>query len=134
MKNLYLQKSIILYQLNFTLLIIHEIESAFWKEWELFGIYGGLEVFLLFNFLLVLFFIYGFVKFLQRRKAGIIFSLMLSLSGIIAFAIHGIFILAGNKEFTLPISIVILISTFFISIIQAFYTITLINRNKIDLG
>ena len=30
-----------LYLLNATLLIIHEIDSAYWKEWKLFHLPGG---------------------------------------------------------------------------------------------
>ena len=43
-----------LYLLNFALLFSHEIDSAFWKEWDLFGIPGGIQVFLFLNFLLLL--------------------------------------------------------------------------------
>ncbi len=32
-----------LYLLNFALLFTHKIDSAFWKEWELFGIPGGIR-------------------------------------------------------------------------------------------
>jgi hypothetical protein len=32
--------------LNLALLITHEIDSAFWKEWNLFGLPGGVQEFL----------------------------------------------------------------------------------------
>lgn len=35
-----------LYLLNFALLFTHEIDSAYWKEWDLFGIPGGIKSFL----------------------------------------------------------------------------------------
>jgi hypothetical protein len=34
-----------LYLLNAALLFTHEIDSAFWKEWDLIGIPGGIKFF-----------------------------------------------------------------------------------------
>jgi hypothetical protein len=34
-----------LYMINCGLLFAHEIDSAFWQEWVLFGIPGGIQVF-----------------------------------------------------------------------------------------
>src|SRR5512146_2873166 len=42
-----------LYASAFLLLIVHEIDSAYWHEWNLFGIPGGIQAFLLANVLLV---------------------------------------------------------------------------------
>jgi len=52
--------AISLYILNFALLFTHEIDSAFWQEWKLFGIPGGIQVFLVLNFLLLLVALWGF--------------------------------------------------------------------------
>jgi hypothetical protein len=34
------------YLTNATLLCVHEIDSAYWHEWSLFGIPGGIQLFL----------------------------------------------------------------------------------------
>jgi len=39
-----------LYLINAILLINHEIDSAFWKEWELFKLLGGIGGFLILHF------------------------------------------------------------------------------------
>jgi len=39
-----------LYLVNAILLINHEIDSAFWKEWELFKLPGGIGGFLILHF------------------------------------------------------------------------------------
>jgi len=39
-----------LYLINAILLINHEIDSAFWKEWELFKLPGGIGGFLILHF------------------------------------------------------------------------------------
>ena len=31
----------LIYLINATLLIVHEIDSAYWEEWKLFGLPGG---------------------------------------------------------------------------------------------
>lgn len=112
-----------LYLLNSALLFTHEIDSAFWKEWELFGMPGGVQVFLLLNFLLVLAVLWGFKRLLQGTSSGLLFSLFLAASGILAFLIHSCLILAGHPEFTLPVSMTILVSLLIVSLVQGFVTI-----------
>ena len=48
-----------LYLANAILLIIHEIDSAFWKEWELFKLPGGINGFLILHFPLLFLILYG---------------------------------------------------------------------------
>ena len=112
-----------LYLLNFALLFSHEIDSAFWKEWDLFGIPGGIQVFLLLNFLLLLVALFGFRRVLQGAKSGKWFSLLLAGAGIFAFSIHSYFILAGRPEFTLPASVALLALILITSLVQGFLTL-----------
>jgi len=107
-----------LYLLNFALLFTHEIDSAFWKEWELFGIPGGVQVFLVLNLLLLLIALFGFKELLEGSKIGRMFPILLSIIGIFAFFIHSYFIIMGHSEFTLPMSLVILISILIVSVAQ----------------
>ena len=112
-----------LYLLNLALLFSHEIDSAFWKEWDLFGIPGDIQVFLFLNFLLLLAALFGFKKVLQGARSGKWFSLLLAGAGIFAFSIHGYFILAGRPEFTLPASIALLVLILIVSLVQGFLTL-----------
>ena len=112
-----------LYLLNFALLFSHEIDSAFWKEWDLFGIPGGIQVFLLLNFLLLLVALFGFRRVLQGAKSGKWFSLLLAGAGIFAFSIHSYFILAGRPEFTLPASVALLALILITSLVQGLLTL-----------
>ena len=50
-----------LYLANSVLLINHEIDSAYWKEWELFNLPGGITGFLLLHFPLLLFILWGLI-------------------------------------------------------------------------
>lgn len=109
-----------LYLLNAALLLSHEIDSAFWREWELFGIPGGIQGFVIVNFLLLLVVLFGFKQLLQGARNGYVFSLLLAASGVFAFSIHSYFILTGHPEFTLPVSLAVLVLTLIISLPQGF--------------
>ena len=109
-----------LYLLNSALLFSHEIDSAFWREWELFGIPGGIQGFLIVNFLLLLVVLFGFKQLLQGTRNGYMFSLLLAASGVFAFSIHSYFILTGHPEFTLPVSLAVLVLALIVSLAQGF--------------
>ena len=115
-----------LYLINAILLINHEIDSAYWKEWELFKLPGEITGFLLLHFPLLFLILYGLIQVIQGSFAGLIFSLVLSLGGAFAFTIHMLFIKKGHKQFKIPVSLVILIATLLTSIVQAFVTINLL--------
>ena len=116
-----------LYLINAIFLINHEIDSAYWQEWNLFKIKGGITTFLILHFPLILFMLYGLIKVNNQTYTGLVFSLILSIIGIFAFTIHMIFIKKGHKEFRAPISIFILISIFSISLTQFIITVILLN-------
>ncbi|MBL1213351.1 MAG: hypothetical protein D8M61_08385 [Ignavibacteriae bacterium] len=116
-----------LYLINFALLITHEIDSAYWHEWKLFGIPGGIQVFLLLNLIFILFFLIGAEAVANSKRSAIAFTCLLAFAGVAAFFIHTYFILQGNNEFLLPVSIMILILLLITSSIQLY--IVFRNRN-----
>ncbi len=116
------------YLVNAVLLIVHEIESAYWREWELFHLPGGLTGFLVVHFPLLFFILLGLVLVSQQTLAGLVLSLLLSLGGIFAFSIHSFFVWRGRDEFKLPISRFILVATLIVSLVQAAITLYLTAR------
>jgi hypothetical protein len=114
------------YLVNSVLLINHEIDSAYWKEWDLFKLPGGITGFLIVHFPVLFLLLYGLVLVSQRTFAGLILSLVLSLGGVFAFTIHTYFIKRGRDEFNTPISRFILIATLVVSLVQAGMTIYLL--------
>jgi len=114
------------YLINAMLLINHEIDSAYWKEWDLFGLPGGITGFLIVHFPLLFLILYGLVLVYQRATAGLILSLVLSLGGLFAFTIHTYFIKRGRDEFKAPISLVILIAALIVSLFQLVITLYLL--------
>lgn len=115
-----------LYLINVTLLIVHEMDSVHWKEWELFGLGGGVEGFLLLHLPLLALALYGLVLVSQKTFAGLIFSLVLSLAGLGGFAIHTFFIRKGHKEFTTPVSQFILWGMLIVPLAQIVVTVLLL--------
>ena len=112
-----------LYFSNAIFLIIHEIESAYWKEWELFKMKGGVTFFLILHFPILAAIFYGLLELHYSSLIGLIFSIVICLGGIFAFSIHTYFIRKGHDEFKLPISKTILISLLAISITQLVLTL-----------
>jgi hypothetical protein len=112
-----------LYLSNAVLLINHEIDSAYWKEWEIFKLPGGITGFLLLHFPLLFVVLYGLVLIVRNSFWGLICSLILCLGGIFAFVIHSYFLKQGRREFDKPISKIILVLTLLVSITQMIVTI-----------
>ena len=112
-----------LYLVNAILLINHEIDSAYWKEWELFKIKGGLSGFLIIHFFLLFAILFGLIEVYKESLTGFIFSFLLCGGGIFAFSIHMFFLKKGRDEFKTTISIAILISNLLVSFVQLGFTI-----------
>ena len=72
------------YLINSVLLINHEIDSAHWKEWDLFKLPGGITGFLLMHFPLLFLILLGQILVVKASAAGLVFSLMISGGGVVA--------------------------------------------------
>jgi len=59
-------------------LINHEIDSAYWKEWELFKLSGRITGFLLLHFVELFVVLYRLVLVFQQRLSGYIISLLVA--------------------------------------------------------
>ncbi len=112
-----------LYLINAILLINHEIDSAYWREWKLFKLPGGIGGFLLLHFPILFLILYGLVWVDRQSLAGLIVSLIISAGGIFAFCIHLYFIRKGRHEFDAPISRYILSLLLLVSTVQGAVTI-----------
>ncbi len=100
-----------LYILTTTLLLAHQIDSAYWSEWNLFGIPGGIQVFVLLNVVITLPVLVGLARVAQGAPGAVGFAVALALLGITTFFIHVGFALRGHPEFGLPTSWAILAGT-----------------------
>ena len=122
---------LILYLINATLLIVHEIDSAYWQEWKLFRLPGGPALFLCLHIPLVLIVLLGLVLLVWGSTAGLVISGILGLAGIFAFTIHMSFIARGRKEFKTISSMSVLWVTLIFSLLQLALTIYTLSSGKL---
>jgi hypothetical protein len=121
-----------IYMLNAVLLIVHEVDSAYWREWELFKLPGKITFFLILHLFLVFLILLGLMFLFQNVTFGLIMSSILSMSGILAFSLHIFFIRKGRAEFKTPISLSILTATLLASIAQMALTVYLFLPGNLD--
>ena len=112
-----------LYVATTALLVAHQIDSAFWQEWKLFGMEGDIQGFVLGNLVLVTPFLYGLTVLVRRPRVGAWYGLALSASGVLAFGIHSWFLAQGRQEFREPASIGVLVAALITSLGLAWQSI-----------
>lgn len=108
-----------LYLLNGSLLIAHEIDSAYWQEWTLFGLPGGVQGFVVLNWILVLVVLWGLRAVVAGHRSGIAFSWILVGGGMFAVVVHSALLFQGNAAFRVPVSLALLGAVGITSIAQA---------------
>ena len=112
------------------LLAAHEIDSAFWKEWDLFGIPGGVQVFVLINLILIAIVLWGFERLIRNERSGLWMSLVVGIAGIATPVIHSVFLLKGHPEFRVPVSLGVLAATGIASVWLAVLAFRAIHRKN----
>jgi hypothetical protein len=108
----------LVYMVNATLLLTHEIDSAYWREWELFRLPGGIGGFLILHLPIIFVAFWGLRLLFEHSAGGVIIALLLGLSGIFAFGIHMYFISKGRPEFKAGVSVAILTCTLLVFLFQ----------------
>jgi hypothetical protein len=113
------------YLTNAVILLVHEIDSAYWQEWKLLNpeAKSGINGFLLLHFPMVFTILLGLVYVYEIRFAGLIISLILSAGGLFAFFFHSYHLRKGRQEFNTVVSKTIIFSTLIISLAQTYITI-----------
>ncbi len=104
-----------LFLANATVLITHQIDAAFWHEWELFLIPGGNQMNLLLNIPIIALVLYAHSRVVANIHTGMFFYKLLAALGFLTCAIHAGFLLMGSESFVQPMSIALLVATFVLS-------------------
>ena len=99
------------------------MDSAYWKEWELFRLPGGIGGFLLIHFPLYLVGLYGLVLVSQGTGAGMVLSIVVGAAGLFAFFLHRYFLWKGRPEFNTAPSVILLYLLLAVSAAQIAATI-----------
>ena len=97
----------IVYILNITLLLLHEIESAYEREWEILRLPGGITGFLLMHIPLLLVLLYGAAEIGKYSPAGLVIGIIAGIGGLIPFMVHKV-LLKRADHFDKPVSNIII--------------------------
>lgn len=87
----------LIYIINATLLLLHEIESGYVKEWEILKLPGKITGFLLLHIPVILILFWGAVETGRQTNAGTIIALIAGIGGLLPFLIHKL--LVKKKEY-----------------------------------
>jgi len=82
----------ILYIINAILLLLHEIESAYEKEWRILKIPGAITGFLLLHIPIIFLMFYGIIEVERESKTGLILCVIFGIGGLIPFLVHKVFV------------------------------------------
>jgi hypothetical protein len=112
----------LLYLLNATVLLTHQIDAAYWHEWRLFALPGPTS-FLVLNLPLVALVLLGFRELGTappgRRSSRVaLASGLLAAAGGFAAVFHGYHLARGDPGFRSTVSIGLLVATTALSLVQ----------------
>ena len=93
----------VVYIVNAAFLLLHEIESAYEKEWEILKLPGRITGFLLMHIPVILLLFYGAVEIDKISFMGLILGIITGISGLIPFFVHKL-IVRREEHFNLFIS------------------------------
>ena len=78
----------LVYIIPAALLLLHEIESAYVKEWEILKLPGKITGFLLLHIPILLLFFWGAIELGKQNTTGEIIALIAGVGGLIPFLVH----------------------------------------------
>jgi uncharacterized membrane protein len=84
------------YILHVTILILHEIESGYEKEWEILKLPVKLTGFIILHIPMMFLFFYGLYFIIQYPQTRVVISIISGIIGLIPFLVHKI--LKNEKE------------------------------------
>lgn len=98
---------LIIYILNATLLLLHEIESGYEKEWEILKLPCKLTGFLILHIPITILLFYGLLELYKQTQVGLILGVITGFGGMVPFLVHKI-LFYRKEHFNLLISNIII--------------------------
>lgn len=96
------------YLTTLSLLIFHQIDAAYWQEWQMFHLPGGIQGYLVFNIAVLPFLLIGYANVIKGHKSGFLCSYICAGLGVLTGLIHATFALFESQRFNLPLSMLII--------------------------
>lgn len=82
---------------NASLLILHELDSAFEREWEILRLPGGISGFLLLHIPILLFLFYGTILLERGSTAGVPLSIFAGIGGTVPLLVHKVLVKRSDR-------------------------------------
>ena len=96
--------------LTLALIIGHQIDAAYWHEWDMFALPGGIQLFDLINVILFIPLLAAFSAAMRRTERGYRYTQLIGAIGLIIGPIHAGFAIAGFSQFHLPVSMALIVA------------------------
>ena len=87
----------IFYILNASLILLHEIESAYEKEWEILKLPGKITGFLVLHIPIIILLFFGLIEIEKQTMTGLIIGLVAGIGGLIPFMVHKILVRRADR-------------------------------------
>jgi hypothetical protein len=117
----------IIFSINASLLILHEIESGYEKEWEILNLPGKITGFIIFHIPILLVMFYGIYEIIKGTMIGNILGIIVGIGGLIPLLVHKIIVKRKDK-FNSAISSILIYANAITGILCVIMAI--INMNK----
>ncbi|MEN8821776.1 MAG: DUF6713 family protein [Abyssibacter sp.] len=103
---------------NFTVLCTHQIDAAYWHEWEMFHLPGGNQINLILNLPLIGAGLLAMRRIVLSPDSATWGQAYLITLGLLVVILHTGFFVAGYAQFTQPMSYLLIAATGLLSIWQ----------------
>ncbi len=113
---------------NVSLLTAHQIDSAYWHEWEMFGLPGRIQLNVLMNIALLAAVLGCAFAVVARHRWAFACSCIVAGACALVLPVHASFALAGHTQFHLPVSMGVIGLSFPLACWQG--VVTLRSRRK----
>jgi 4-amino-4-deoxy-L-arabinose transferase-like glycosyltransferase len=123
-----------LYLANAAVLLVHQMDAAYWHEWRMFGLPGGISLYLILNIPIAFAVLAGYGAVAAGRKSAVPLSWLLVAAGMFAAVFHAFHLLRGDPAFRTPVSVALLADTFLLSAVQAGVLVALRRRERARLA
>lgn len=107
-----------LYVANLALLTTHQADAAYWHEWDVFGVPGGISFFLAFNLGAVALVAAGLVQVAKGAGSARRSAVFCAGVGLFTAALHAVFLWRDRTAFWTPSSVGVLLGILVLSIAQ----------------
>lgn len=98
----------VLYVLQLALLSTHQVDAAYWHEWDVFGLPVGLPFFLAFNLFAMIALGLGLVVVVREGRYARVGAFGCAGTGLVTCVIHAVFLFRDPVAFWAPASLLVL--------------------------